>query len=123
MQINLEMNSLEDAFINIGMDEEKFMDNQINRKSMPLKDVRLSMENRKIDKKYEMNSFDKIKKPDCLSNPPVYRFSSQLTAIFFRKYYYTVRTFSSYLSLFIPLVLLIAGTVIINNISGLKKDL
>ena len=49
MQINLEMNSLEDAFINIGMDEEKFMDNQINRKSITLKDVRLSMENPKID--------------------------------------------------------------------------
>ncbi len=34
---NLEMNSLEDAFINIGMDEEKFISSNQKRQSLIIK--------------------------------------------------------------------------------------
>lgn len=53
------MNSLEDAFINIGMDEHNFIESNDHT----------------IDKiKQEYNNFSDIKIPDCLKNPPTYRF-------------------------------------------------
>lgn len=39
--VNLEMNSLEDAFINIGMDEERFMDKK-NKSLISIENTRKS---------------------------------------------------------------------------------
>ncbi len=56
--MSLDINSLEDAFINIGMDVEKFLNPEI------IDD----------DKKDKINDFSHIQVPECLKKPPVYSF-------------------------------------------------
>jgi len=59
------MNSLEDAFVNIGMDEEKFLEKNKRR---------MSGVGKKPDVKNEFSNFSDITVPDCLKNPPTYSF-------------------------------------------------
>lgn len=61
------MNSLEDAFVNIGMDEEKFLEKNQRRLSG-------IVTNQKSDNKNEYTNFSDITVPDCLKNPPTYDF-------------------------------------------------
>jgi ATP-binding cassette subfamily A (ABC1) protein 3 len=80
VQVSLKMNSLEDAFINIGMDEEKFI--QRARKSI----ARNSDANVNEEISYDASAtieFNEPKHaeemkalavPECLSRPPVYSF-------------------------------------------------
>lgn len=81
------MNSLEDAFVNIGMDETAFLDKDLYQK--------------KIEK---IDEIQKMKIPASFSYPPKYDFFTQLHAIFYRKYLITTRTAQVYVSLLIPLV-------------------
>jgi len=61
--------------------------------------------------------------PRCLSDPPVFSFKQQVLAIFFRKYYTTIRTFSNYVATIIPFAIIVIGTIIINQIDfGQDED-
>lgn len=64
------MNSLEDAFINIGMDEERFLERNKNRLSG------LGTDKKEATTKNEYTNFSDIAVPDCLKNPPTYSFIS-----------------------------------------------
>ena len=139
INVNLEMNSLEDAFINIGMDEDKFLrervrnSKDINKATSQLQ-VQASTPNgdqpnlqnvrKSLEEKYEAKytNFDRIKKPRCLADPPVYRFSSQFAAVFLRKYYYTVRSLSAYIAVILPLAIMISLCIVIDNISQFRGD-
>jgi hypothetical protein len=57
-----------------------------------------------------------IEKPDCLAYAPIYSFWKQSQAVFLRKYYFTIRSLSSYISIIIPLALMICGCFIIQLI-------
>lgn len=97
------MNTLEDAFVNIGMDEDKFFKNDDhNRKK--LDEIKDGVEHQ-ADVKYTY--FEDIEKPECLANPPVYKFRTQFTACYLRKFYCTIRNFTNYVSFFVPLALMI----------------
>lgn len=101
--INLEMNTLEDAFVNIGMDEDKFFKgNEDEQKN--LNDIKDNLEHN-VEAKYTY--FEDIEKPECLQNPPIYKFHTQFFACFLRKYYCTIRNFTNYVSFFVPLMLMI----------------
>ena len=113
ISVNLEMNSLEDAFINIGMEEEKYLQS----KQGNVEELKNEVEN-KNEAKY--TNFQDLKKPACLAKPPVYSFWTQFTAIFMRKYYFTIRSISSYVAIVIPLVILVVGCLIITRISELR---
>ncbi|CAK55643.1 unnamed protein product (macronuclear) [Paramecium tetraurelia] len=114
--INLKLNSLEDAFINIGMDEEKFI--------KKAKGSKASVNDSEIAMEQEVEQQRDIKIPKCLNDPPVYSFKQQFTAIFLRKFYTTSRTFSNYISIVIPFTLIVIGTLIIDeiNLDFLKDD-
>lgn len=56
------MNTLEEAFINIGMDEEAFLDKASGRRNSMIEDSKIN-----IDINEE---FNKIIAPPCLSKPP-----------------------------------------------------
>lgn len=79
--INLEMNTLEDAFVNIGMDEDKFFKgNEDEQKN--LNDIKDNLEHN-VEAKYTY--FEDIEKPECLQNPPIYKFHTQFFACFFEE--------------------------------------
>jgi ATP-binding cassette subfamily A (ABC1) protein 3 len=61
------MNSLEDAFINIGMDEERFLERNQRR---------MSGVGKQADVKNEFTNFSDIEVPQCLKNPPTFSFIS-----------------------------------------------
>ena len=96
--IDLEMNSLEDAFINIGLDEEKFLKKNENE------DSKISYQ-------------EMIPVPDCLYYSPNYSFIEQFNAMFLRKYYSTIRSYQNAIMFALPLVFFIIGIVVSNQMS------
>jgi ATP-binding cassette subfamily A (ABC1) protein 3 len=62
------MNTLEDAYVNIGMDEEKFLKNNLNLTSTKYSD------------------FSNIPVPAGLSHPPSYNFTAQVNGMFKRRF-------------------------------------
>ncbi|CAD8103132.1 unnamed protein product [Paramecium primaurelia] len=80
IQINLLMNTLEEAFINIGMDEEAFLKKAQNNITV--------LSNNQSDQDINLNDeFAKIIPPNCLGNDPTYSFTLQFKACFLRKLY------------------------------------
>ena len=67
--------------------------------------------------KEKFTDFSSIKVPDCLKNPPVYSFISQTKAIFYRKYYCTVRNFTNYVAFILPVILICASVIIVNALN------
>ena len=59
------MNTLEEAFINIGMDEESFL-NKASGKQISNEDSKINID--------ITEEFNKIIPPECLSRPPQYNF-------------------------------------------------
>ncbi|EAR92762.2 ABC transporter family protein (macronuclear) [Tetrahymena thermophila SB210] len=118
INVDLEMNSLEDAFINIGMDEENFLERNNRRLSRSgSKNNQQNEGEHKNITKNEYTNFNDIQVPDCLKNPPSYSFVSQLQAIFLRRFYYTIRNSTNWISFVIALILLIAATVVVGFFS------
>ncbi|CAD8193046.1 unnamed protein product [Paramecium pentaurelia] len=78
IQVNLMMNTLEEAFINIGMDEESFLD-KASGKQITNEDSKINID--------ITEEFNKIIPPECLSRPPQYNFGLQLWACFIKKHY------------------------------------
>ncbi|CAD8188760.1 unnamed protein product [Paramecium octaurelia] len=78
IQVNLMMNTLEEAFINIGMDEESFL-NKASGKQLTNEDSKINVD--------ITEEFNKIIPPECLSRPPQYNFGLQLWACFIKKHY------------------------------------
>ncbi|CAD8134445.1 unnamed protein product [Paramecium octaurelia] len=113
LSVNFRINSLEDAFINIGMDEEKFLE-----RAKRMVEGRTSV-NEDRDSVIGTDQFAELKSkvpvPDCLNREPVYSFKEQTLAIYLRKYYTTIRTFSNYLAILIPLALIVTGIVVIGE--------
>lgn len=72
------MNTLEEAFINIGMDEESFL-NKASGKQLSNEDSKINID--------ITDEFNKIIPPECLSRPPQYNFGLQLWACFIKKHY------------------------------------
>ncbi|EGR27806.1 hypothetical protein IMG5_188760 [Ichthyophthirius multifiliis] len=73
----------------------------------------------------EFNNFKKIHVPQCLNRPPKYQFISQFIAIFMRRFYYTVRNLTNWISFTLGFVLLIAATIVVKLIPvpiGINQD-
>ncbi|CAD8125443.1 unnamed protein product [Paramecium sonneborni] len=118
IQINLMMNTLEEAFINIGMDEEAFLKKAQNNGNQPI--------NYSSDQEINLNDeFAKIIPPDCLKNDPNYSFALQFKACFLRKLYgmkgkrLAVQLFFSSLFCFLGPLL---GSLTKNNIPANDDD-
>ncbi|KAL4455080.1 hypothetical protein ABPG74_006462 [Tetrahymena malaccensis] len=91
LSLDLEMNTLEDAFINIGMDEEKYLNPGEQQGQEKFTD------------------FSNIPVPECLQKPPVFDFFNQTLACFQRKIFMTIRSVSIFISFFLPMALQLAG--------------
>jgi ATP-binding cassette, subfamily A (ABC1), member 3 len=72
------MNSLEDAFVNIGMDEDKFLERNADRlKSGQGASTEHSTSGKSSsNNKNDYTNFSDIVVPECLKNPPIYDFYS-----------------------------------------------
>lgn len=72
LSVNFRINSLEDAFINIGMDEEKFLE-----RAKRMVEGRTSV-NEDRDSVIGTDQFAELKSkvpvPDCLNRAPIYSF-------------------------------------------------
>jgi ATP-binding cassette subfamily A (ABC1) protein 3 len=64
IQVDLAINSLEEAFINIGMDEETFI-NKMKKISSTDKNIQ---DNNDINKMVDFSDFSSIPIPPCISN-------------------------------------------------------
>ncbi|CAD8108025.1 unnamed protein product [Paramecium sonneborni] len=104
IQVNLMMNTLEEAFINIGMDEEAFL-NKASGKNIQNEDSKIN-----IDINEE---FNKIIPPECLSRPPQYNFGLQLWACFIKKHY-TMTPKRYLMCVFMPSLFAFLGPCIAN---------
>ena len=92
--LNLEMNTLEDAFVNIGLDEERFL------------------KGKKEDKEFESRNEEMIPIPECLFNPPVYNFFEQFKSMFLRKVYIIIRNKLIMITFFLPILYFIIACVV-----------
>ncbi|EAR84995.3 transporter family ABC domain protein (macronuclear) [Tetrahymena thermophila SB210] len=95
VQITLEVNTLEDAFVNIGMDKE------INEKNG---------ENKINQEKY--TDFESIKVPESVKKHPVFIFSNQLLALFLRRVIVSMKSASMIFTFIFPLLIQIGGVVL-----------
>ncbi|CAD8050071.1 unnamed protein product [Paramecium sonneborni] len=120
LSVNFKINSLEDAFINIGMDEERFLE-----KAKKMVEGRTSI-NEDRDSIIGTDQFAELKSkvpvPNCLNREPVYSFKQQTFAIYLRKFYTTIRTFSNYLAILIPFALMITGIIVIGEMDLGEED-
>ena len=93
---------MEDAFINIGMEEAKFFDDQFFVKGTDTEGG--------DQEKY--TDFKHIEVPECLSSPPKFHFWNQFWPIFNRKYYLMIRSISVVISLLMPIIFITAGILV-----------
>ncbi|CAD8167077.1 unnamed protein product [Paramecium pentaurelia] len=142
VQIGLEMKTLEDAFVKIGLEDEKSHLNDVRKSeikiaklSMGIPDNNEEMEfekeyqdiieqNQNIENYNNISEFHQEKQllqdvPECLKNEPSYKFSSQLLAIFLRRYYTVIRTSTNYFSIIIPMLTFILG---MSTVAGVDFD-
>lgn len=93
IKLNLKMNSLEDAFINIGLQDDLLF---------------------KQDFKNELatQSIINVEPPQSVRDfIPKYSFPKQLKAMFLRKYLFTLRSYKKLVLIILPLVFVIFGTM------------
>jgi len=90
IKLNLQMNSLEDAFINIGLQEEALFNPDYA-----------------LQTQIQLNT----KIPNYMVNTPSYSFCFQFEAMFLRKYFFFFRNFNNVLLLVLPVAFVIIGTM------------
>ncbi|CAD8050496.1 unnamed protein product [Paramecium sonneborni] len=134
--IGLEMKTLEDAFVKIGLEDEKTHLNYVRKSEIRLakQSMGIPAENddntNQINENEDFNSLPIIQEfteekafnqniPDCLKNDPQYKLSSQLLAIFLRRYYTVIRTSTNYFSILIPMLTFILG---MTTVAGVDFD-
>jgi ATP-binding cassette subfamily A (ABC1) protein 3 len=105
------MNTLEEAFVNIGMDEEKFM--KETRRYSDLAPLDPHQQNIEIDKVQpsEFNDFSAIVAPECVKKSPNYSFSLQFIGCLLRRVY-VLRGKRVACGLVLPSALIILGSAI-----------
>ena len=92
IKLNLKMNSLEDAFINIGMHD----------------DLHFEQGSRADANQTNMN----VEPPQAVKeHTPKYIFMYQLEAMFLRKYFFTVRNYKNIVLIISPIIFVILGTM------------
>lgn len=110
LNINLEMNSLEDAFVNIGLEEDKFLA-KIDHQS----DVLIRPEALQANV------------PESINQNPKYVFWDQFTAMVLRKLFQTIRNAENLFFYFSPLIFIVFGflyvTILGGNSEGPNGDL
>lgn len=110
VKVSLEMNSLEDAFINIGLEEEKYLAKIANPNDVSIQTEEVQ-----------------IKAPDSINHNPRYVFWDQFTALLMRKFFQTVRNTENMFFYFSPLLFIIFGflytSVLGTDTSGATGDL
>ncbi|CAD8046598.1 unnamed protein product [Paramecium primaurelia] len=136
VKIGLEMKTLEDAFVKIGLEDEKIHLNYVRKSE--IKQVKQSMgiiaendedtnnliENEDFHSLPIIQEFTEEKElnqniPECLKNDPQYKLSSQIYAIFLRRYYTVTRTSTNYFSIIIPMLTFILG---MTTVAGVDFD-
>ena len=103
-QINLEMNTLEDAFVNIGMDEDKYLGTRDKKGSGA----------EESEEKY--TDFSSIVPPECLKEPPQYDFFVQFVAMFKRKLKMTMKAKGVAIGIGMPVFFQLMGFAMIKGI-------
>ncbi|CAD8079917.1 unnamed protein product [Paramecium sonneborni] len=101
IELNLVMNTLEEAFINIGMDEESFLKKKVQGQQ-------ITQDTTQVNLNEELN---KIVPPTCLSRPPVFNFGLQLWSCILKKHY-NVTTKRLIVGIIIPAILIILGPIL-----------
>ncbi|KAL4439562.1 hypothetical protein ABPG74_003964 [Tetrahymena malaccensis] len=96
VQIMFEMNTLEDAFINIGMDEQKY----------------LNVDNKASKEQEKFTDFNNIQAPECLNRAPRFLFFNQLWALFLRRMYVSFRSVAMIFTFLFPLLTQIGGVIL-----------
>ncbi|KAL4509467.1 hypothetical protein ABPG73_022683 [Tetrahymena malaccensis] len=99
LNLDLEANTLEDAFINIGMDEDKYLNPSENQTQL-------------VQEKF--TDFSNISLPECLKKAPIFDFLNQTYGCFLRKTFITMRSISIVISFFLPLLLQLVGVFVAN---------
>ncbi|EAR96798.2 transporter family ABC domain protein (macronuclear) [Tetrahymena thermophila SB210] len=99
LNLDLEANTLEDAFINIGMDENKYLNPSENQTQL-------------VQEKF--TDFSNIALPECLKKAPIFDFLNQTFGCFQRKVFITMRSISIVISFFLPLLLQLVGVFVAN---------
>lgn len=89
IRISLQMNSLEDTFVNIGLKEEELFNPSNSNESLTLN----------------------VPTPLCMNRAPAYNFWSQFSVMFKRKRLYTFRTGRNVILLILPVLVLIVGFI------------
>ena len=92
LKLNLRMNSLEDAFINIGLHDDLLMGEELNNE---VNQVNLNVEPPRLVK----------------THIPKYNFWYQLEAMFLRKYFFTIRSYKNFVLIILPVIFVIFGTM------------
>jgi ATP-binding cassette, subfamily A (ABC1), member 3 len=90
IQISLQMNSLDDTFVNIGLKEEELINPSTTQEALKLE----------------------VPLPQCMNRPPRYDFKEQYYAMIRRKKVYTLRTFRNIFLTIMPALVLILATII-----------
>ncbi|CAD8087917.1 unnamed protein product [Paramecium sonneborni] len=144
IKIGLEMKTLEDAFVKIGLEDEKSHLNDVRKSEIKIAKQSMGIpdnyeEEEEFQKEYqdiieqdqntdinnEVKVFIEQKKslilnvPECLKNEPTYKISSQMLAIFLRRYYTVIRTSTNYFSIVIPMLTFILG---MSTVAGVDFD-
>ncbi|EAR84667.2 ABC transporter family protein (macronuclear) [Tetrahymena thermophila SB210] len=101
LMINLQMNSLEDAFVNIGMDEEKYLHN---------KSINNGQENQ-----IKFSDFSHIQMPQALHLKPSYNLFTQTNAIIKRRFKYLISDWVNLFTLTMPFSFALMGILFVNN--------
>ncbi|CAK76708.1 unnamed protein product (macronuclear) [Paramecium tetraurelia] len=101
IELNLIMNTLEEAFINIGMDEETFLQKKVQG-------LQATQDTTQVNLNEELN---KIVPPSCLSRPPIFNFGLQLWSCLLKKHY-NVTTKRLIIGIIMPAVFIILGPLL-----------
>jgi len=98
IEIALELNTLEDVFVNIGLQEEMNEAAQAGA--------------------YTINTNENIPMPESINQPSSYHFSKQVSAMFIRKLYCTIRNRTTMLQILFPLLYVILCNVLSTQVPG-----
>jgi len=98
VKISMEMNSLEDTYINIGMREEEFFGKKSDSTS------------------HQINMG--LKAPACISTPPTYSFWMQYKVMFLRKAYFTFRSTRDKVLIILPALVITLGVFVTQTVDN-----
>ncbi|KRX07798.1 P-loop containing nucleoside triphosphate hydrolase [Pseudocohnilembus persalinus] len=109
ISINLEMNNLEDAFINIGMEEQKEEEEKKELKKLKEQGVENPEEYLKNQNQAKFTNFDSIPIPEILKQPPNVTFWVQFYALYLRKFYSAIRSRDLMFAFIMPIIFIFFG--------------